>query len=59
MYEDFCVHECVGLVGVMQFQFVVNEMLHDMQAGEPLISDKYDTLWETPCVRFCAGTEIA
>lgn len=43
----------------MQFQFVVNEMLHDMQAGEPLISDKYDTLWETPCVRFCAGTEIA
>ena len=47
------------LVGVMQFQFVVNEVLHDIQTGESLISDKYDTLWETPCVRFCAGTEIA
>ena len=36
------------LAGVMQFQFVVNEVLHDMQSGEPLISDKYDTLWEAP-----------
>ncbi len=36
------------LIEVMQFQFVVNEVLHDMQAGEPLISDKYDTLWEVP-----------
>ena len=36
------------LVEVMQFQFVVNEVLRDMQAGEPLISDKYDTLWEVP-----------
>ena len=36
------------LIEVMQFQFVVNEVLHDMQAGEPLISDKYDTLWEAP-----------
>ena len=36
------------LVGVMQFQFVVNEVLHDIQTGEPLISDKYDTLWEVP-----------
>ena len=36
------------LVGVMQFQFVVNEVLHDMRSGEPLISDKYDTLWEVP-----------
>lgn len=36
------------LTEIMQFQFVVNEVLHDMQAGEPLISDKYDTLWEVP-----------
>ena len=36
------------LVGVMQFQFVVNEVLHDIQTGESLISDKYDTLWEVP-----------
>jgi len=36
------------LVGVMQFQFVVNEVLHDIQTGESLISDKYDTLWEIP-----------
>ena len=36
------------LIEVMQFQFMVNEVLHDMQAGEPLISDKYDTLWEVP-----------
>lgn len=36
------------LAGVMQFQFVVNEVLHDMRSGEPLISDKYDTLWEAP-----------
>ena len=36
------------LIEVMQFQFVVNEVLHDMQAGEPLISDKYDMLWEVP-----------
>ena len=36
------------LIEVMQFQFVVNEVLHDMQSGEPLISDKYDTLWEAP-----------
>ena len=36
------------LVGVMQFQFVVNEVLHDIQTGESLISDKYDTLWEAP-----------
>ena len=36
------------LAGVIQFQFVVNEVLHDMRSGEPLISDKYDTLWEVP-----------
>ena len=46
------------LVGVMQFQFVVNEVLHDIQTGEPLISDKYDTLWEAPCARSCAGMEM-
>ena len=34
------------LVEVMQFQFVVNEVLYDTQNGGPLISDKYDTLWE-------------
>lgn len=36
------------LIEVMQFQFVVNEVLHDMQAGEPIVSEKYDTLWEVP-----------
>ena len=36
------------LAEVMQFQFVVNEVLHDMQAGEPIVSEKYDTLWEIP-----------
>ena len=36
------------LAEVMQFQFVVNEVLHDVQAGEPIVSEKYDTLWEVP-----------
>ena len=36
------------LAEVMQFQFVVNEVLHDMKAGEPIVSEKYDTLWEVP-----------
>lgn len=34
------------LVEVMQFQFIVNEVLYDLQNGEPLVSEKYDTLWE-------------
>lgn len=36
------------LTEILQFQFVVNEVLHDLQNAEPLISNKYDTLWEVP-----------
>ena len=36
------------LTEILQFQFVVNEVLPDLQNAEPLISNKYDTLWEVP-----------
>lgn len=36
------------LTGVMQFQFVVNEVLHDPCEKEPLDPKKYEDLWEMP-----------
>lgn len=34
------------LTGVMQFQFVVNEVLHDLGGKVPFNSEKYEGLWE-------------
>lgn len=36
------------LTGVMQFQFVVNEVLHDLCQKVPLDPEKYEGLWELP-----------
>lgn len=36
------------LTGVMQFQFVVNEVLHDFCQKVPLDPEKYEGLWELP-----------
>lgn len=36
------------LTEIMDFQFVVNEVLHDMTDGAPLASERYEGLWELP-----------
>ena len=36
------------LTGVMQFQFVVNEVLHDLCEKKSLDPEKYEGLWEIP-----------
>ena len=50
--EDYPVWKCreilAALTETMQFQFVVNEVLHDLCAKEPLDPEKYEGLWELP-----------
>lgn len=36
------------LTELMQFQFVVNEVLHDLSERESLALEKYEGLWESP-----------
>lgn len=36
------------LIELMQFQFVVNEVLHDLSGRESLALEKYEGLWEFP-----------
>lgn len=49
---DYPIRACQGLLAVltetMQFQFVINEVLHDLCAKEPLDPEKYEGLWEMP-----------
>lgn len=41
-------HELLAvLTELMQFQFVVNEVLHDLGEKEPLAPEKYEGLWES------------
>lgn len=50
--EDDPVQTCWELLATltetMQFQFVVNEVLHDLCQELPLDSEKYEGLWEMP-----------
>ena len=49
MYPIRTGQELVALLtGVMQFQFVVNEVLHDLGEKTPLEPKKYEGLWEMP-----------
>ena len=49
MYPICTGREMVNLLtGVMQFQFVVNEVLHDLCQKVPLDPEKYEGLWELP-----------
>ena len=49
MYPIRTGQELVALLtGVMQFQFVVNEVLHDLCEKGPLDPKKYEGLWEMP-----------
>lgn len=43
-----CREILVALTETMQFQFVVNEVLHDLSEREPLAPEKYEGLWEFP-----------
>lgn len=36
------------LTEIMQFQFVINEVLHDLCKESPLDTEKYEGLWEVP-----------
>lgn len=50
--EDDPVQTCRELLATlsetMQFQFVVNEVLHDLSGTESLAPEKYEGLWEMP-----------
>ena len=49
MYSIRTGQELVALLtGVMQFQFAVNEVLHDLCEKTPLEPKKYEGLWEMP-----------
>lgn len=49
MYPIRTGSELVALLAeVMQFQFVVNKVLHDLCGEEPLDVKKYEGLWEIP-----------
>lgn len=43
-----CRELLAALTELMQFQFVVNEVLHDLSEREPLAPGKYEGLWELP-----------
>lgn len=43
-----CRELLAALTELMQFQFVVNEVLHDLSEREPLAPEKYEGLWELP-----------
>lgn len=49
MYPIHTGQELVALLTrIMQFQFVVNEVLHDLGEKSPLAPEKYEGLWELP-----------
>ena len=43
-----CRELLVVLTELIQFQFLVNEVLHDLGEKEPLTTEKYEGLWELP-----------
>lgn len=49
---DYPIRACSEILSALtelfQFQFVVNEVLHDLYRKEPLAPEKYDGLWELP-----------
>lgn len=45
---ETCRELLAALTELMQFQFVVNEVLHDLSEGKPLAPEKYEGLWELP-----------
>lgn len=45
------------LTGIMDFQFVVNEVLHDMAEGVSLASERYEGLWEMPVTQIVTADD--
>lgn len=43
---QICQELLIALTEIMQFQFVVNEVLHDLSEKKPLAPEKYEGLWE-------------
>lgn len=48
---QICNELVVALEELMLFQFVVNEVLHDLAEKSPLDSEKYEGLWELPVTK--------
>lgn len=54
---QICNELVAALEELMLFQFVVNEVLHDLTEGKPLAPEKYEGLWEMPVTEIVAVSD--